>query len=129
MRMWMVNPEILCRKHLLGEHVETHMFVGTIQSGVRLKGYTEGNLLEIGSLAERHDALVEEMERRGYSHNSPLPSFATTGIKDVLIDQQAALQDLLKRCPDCRSRYERWLENRIRLKKRFLTNPMRSTIM
>ena len=22
MRMWMVNPKIMCRKHLLGEHVE-----------------------------------------------------------------------------------------------------------
>jgi len=28
MRMWMLNPKALCRKHLMGEHVEIHMLVG-----------------------------------------------------------------------------------------------------
>ena len=25
MRMWMVNPKMMCNKHLLGEHVELHL--------------------------------------------------------------------------------------------------------
>lgn len=33
MRMWVVNPKILCRKHLLGEHVELHMATGHLQRG------------------------------------------------------------------------------------------------
>ena len=31
MRQWMVDPRLLCRKHLLGEHVENHMFIGTLK--------------------------------------------------------------------------------------------------
>lgn len=45
MRMWMVPPELMCRQHLLGEHVELHMFVGAINKGtsvVTLPGYCEG---------------------------------------------------------------------------------------
>ncbi len=46
MRMWNVLPEYLCRKHLLGEHVEMHMFVGTIKRGVSLNGYIKNKLVE-----------------------------------------------------------------------------------
>jgi hypothetical protein len=28
--MWMVDPRIMCRNHLLGEHAEIHMFVWNI---------------------------------------------------------------------------------------------------
>lgn len=44
MRMWMVPPRHMCRKHLLGEHVELHMFVGSIKNGVRVEGYLANNL-------------------------------------------------------------------------------------
>ena len=27
MRMWMIDPTLLCRKHLLGEHGELHKFI------------------------------------------------------------------------------------------------------
>ena len=36
MRMWMIDPTMLCTKHLLGEHVELHMFVGTINKNKKL---------------------------------------------------------------------------------------------
>lgn len=39
MRMWKVNPKNMCRQHLLGEHVECHMFVGAILKGISLSGY------------------------------------------------------------------------------------------
>ena len=45
MRMWMVDPKIMCRKHLLGEHVEHHMFVGTINKRISIVGYLRDNLL------------------------------------------------------------------------------------
>lgn len=32
MRMWMVDPKIMCRKHLLGEHLELHMLAGCINN-------------------------------------------------------------------------------------------------
>lgn len=33
MRMWLVPPSHMCRKHLLGEHVELHMLLGTLKKG------------------------------------------------------------------------------------------------
>ena len=50
MRMWMVDPRIMCRQHLLGEHVEIHMFVGAISRGKSVKGYLEKGLLEVHNM-------------------------------------------------------------------------------
>ena len=58
MRMWMVNPRIMCRQHLLGEHVEIHMFIGTINRRKSVQGYLEKGLLEIHNLYNRHEDLV-----------------------------------------------------------------------
>ena len=33
MRQWYVPAECMCRQHLLGEHCEHHMFVGTLKKG------------------------------------------------------------------------------------------------
>jgi len=112
MRMWMVDPKIMCRKHLLGEHVEHHMFIGTLKKGKRVDGYIKNNCFQPRSLFERHDALVCEMERRGYNHQSPI----TEEECDVChlpneyqywkIDDKQSLRDLLERCPECRLRKE-----------------------
>ena len=44
MRMWLVPPQLMCDQHLLGEHLEMHMFIGTIRKIYQLmvilrKGY------------------------------------------------------------------------------------------
>lgn len=105
MRMWMVNPRVMCRQHLLGEHVEHHMFVGSINKGLAMTGYIEKNLLEPMSLSDRHAALVEEMERRGYNHKSPLPpadiDYLPFSEKFAKVDIQSAQEDLRSRCPEC----------------------------
>ncbi len=54
MRQWLCDPKILCNKHLLGEHVEHHMFVGTLKAKKNVDGYVRNNLLEISSL---HDGM------------------------------------------------------------------------
>lgn len=110
MRMWMIDPRILCRKHLLGEHVETHMFAGTLNAGKDMSGYVRNNLLEVLSLRERHDALAAEMTRRGMKHKSPLRPYTcrqmTPKQRAYKVDQHASLEDLLGRCPQCRKRAE-----------------------
>ncbi len=114
MRMWMVDPKIMCRKHLLGEHVELHMFVGTINKGISLDGYFQNNLLEMESLHFRHFELVQEMESRGYNHKSSLPGVTYTGTLDSVklkVDKASALAELLRRCPECRARHEALLSN------------------
>ncbi len=67
MRMWMVDPKKMCRKHLLGEHVEIHMMVGTLLKGRSIDGFLERGLLEPQSARIRHDALAAEMQARGYN--------------------------------------------------------------
>lgn len=112
--MWMVDPRIMCRKHLLGEHVETHMFFGTIKKGcVSLKGYVDNNLLEVSSLRERHDLLAKEMVRRGYRHQTPMGNCDRSKVESVQIDVDASLTELLKRCPECRSRYDLLLKGEL----------------
>jgi len=109
MRMWMVDPKIMCRKHLLGEHVEHHMLVGTINKRVAIDGYLSGNLLEPTQLLIRHYALAEEMIRRGYQHKSALTSvdLGHLNAKQILttVDKESSLTELLRRCPECRARY------------------------
>lgn len=100
MRMWMVDPKLLCRRHLLGEHVELHMFVGTIDMGNSLKGYVDNGLVEVHNIRSRHAQLVEEMIRRGYNHNSPLQDFDPW--EEGRVDVEANHKDLLSRCEECR---------------------------
>lgn len=102
MRQWLVDPRLLCTKHLLGEHVEHHMFAETIRRGIGLGGYLAGGLLDTRTLRSRHEELATEMERRGMKHASPLPSFSCPPAGAV--DPFANLEELARRCPACRSR-------------------------
>ena len=38
MRMWMIDPKLLCRKHLLGEHGEIHKHLPSLRKGHRVDG-------------------------------------------------------------------------------------------
>ena len=99
MRMWNAPPEVLCRKHLLGEHVEMHMFDGTLRAGNSIDGYVSKGLVEVDNIRVRHDQLAAEMLRRGYRHKSPLTSYHS-GPGEV--DAAANLIELARRCSDCR---------------------------
>ena len=65
MRMWKVNPKVMCRQHLLGEHVEMHMFVGCWNKGIKLNGYLEGGLVELCEVKNRHDELANRGQTGG----------------------------------------------------------------
>lgn len=104
MRMWQVNPKILCRNHLLGEHNELHMFVGTILKGKSLTGYIKNNLVEVHSIKSRHEELAVEMTRRGYHHQSPLPQF--TDYHEGMVDPEKSLAELRLRCKSCKTEGE-----------------------
>ena len=105
MRMWMVDPRIMCRQHLLGEHAEIHMFIGTISRGKSVRGYLEKGLLEVHSLYARHEELVEEMKRRGYNHSSGIDEKWKNAEKRGAIDRKKNLEELLKCCSRCKLRY------------------------
>lgn len=106
----MVPPEIMCRQHLLGEHVEMHMFAGAIRKGTSMAGYLDGGLLEPRQVKYRHDRLVEEMERRGMNHRSPMQEEPWIPGKGK-VSPFASLQELLRRCPDCQARFDARMES------------------
>ena len=112
MRMWMISPYFMCQKHLCGEHLECHMFLGTLREGKKVKGYLENNLFEPEALKIRHDLLADEMVRREYNHKSPLSMsdfencVNTLNERDrvVKIDIRKSFFDLIDRCPECKKR-------------------------
>ena len=103
----MVDPRIMCRQHLLGEHAEIHMFIGTINRGNSIKGYLEKGLLEIHNLYGRHDELVREMRSRNYRHDSPISKRCKQARNLGSVDKDKNLKQLISRCSRCRERYER----------------------
>ena len=111
MRMWLCDPKIMCQKHLCGEHVEMHMFLGSLKKGKKIDGFLEKNLFEPMALYWRHNELAREMSDRGYNHQSEM--YGADIVLDMpdekrtnRIDREKALEDLLSRCPECRSRFD-----------------------
>lgn len=115
-RMWMVDPARMCRKHLVAEHHECHVFAGRIRKGMALEGYVASNLLEPWCLRVRHDALVAEMLARGYNHGSPFPDLRLAllalppGLLLATIDRTAAKAELVSRCPDCANNFREYAD-------------------
>ncbi len=110
MRMWNVKPEVMCRKHLLGEHVEMHMFLSALTSGKKLDGYIRSGLVEIHNIKRRHDELAQEMVRRGYRHNSPMkdsPLLAMSGF----VESKWSYEELRFRCAECERRIQKSINN------------------
>ena len=111
MRMWMVNPKIMCSQHLLGEHVEIHMFIGTLNRKKSVKGYLEKGLLEIHNLYVRHEILVEEMKRRSYNHYSEVDEKWKYVEKVGTIDKEKNVAELVNRCSNCKRRHSKLMEH------------------
>lgn len=100
--MWDIDPRLLCRKHLLGEHLEMHMFAGSIQKGISIQGYLDNGLVNPFSITLRHDLLAEEMVRRGYNHQSDL-DFSSWALPLIPVDTEKNRNDLRSRCTVCKS--------------------------
>jgi Pyrimidine dimer DNA glycosylase len=79
MRMWCINPRLLCDKHLLGEHGEIHKhrhnFVKRHSIAGRVYPVAQ---IEPLSMADRHEVLAQEMANIG------------------LISKVATCQDIIK---------------------------------
>lgn len=104
MRMWMVDPKLLCRPHLLGEHKELHMVVGSLNNhrDGSIIGLIRSGFLELTSLRVRHDRIVEEMIARNWNHRTPIGVFRYPSISDFgIVDIERSISDLLSRCEAC----------------------------
>ena len=102
MRMWNINPKLLCNKHLIAEHGEIHAMIGNLKkSGTWAKRLTKAGYLEPQNAKNRHNKLVVEMLRRELNHNSILE---TDGIKLPIgkVDKTKSIRDLKARCKKCK---------------------------
>lgn len=107
MRVWDIEPERLCRRHLLAQHNEIHA-IWAILTGDR-KGYSRHpeTLRWRGrtrALYERHRETAEEMTQRGYRHESELDESLASGeaVQTEFVDSPQRQAELLheKDC-DC----------------------------
>jgi hypothetical protein len=100
MRIWDLEPERLCDRHLLGEHRELHAIWTVLTTGKR--GYARHPETlrwrdRLAALYARHDAEVAEMRRRGFRPANPLGERPATGSAhqtervDSVEDQRARL--------------------------------------
>lgn len=104
--MWLINPRVLCDDHLLGSHSECHQLVGTIHNHPHgeavAEGHAEKGNIDTFLLEQWHRLVVEEMEQRGWDHDSPLsysrdePQYGKGSI-----DPQENVEELRQRCDDC----------------------------
>ena len=109
MRMWGINPKLLCDKHLIGEHGEIHKhrhnFVKQHSIAKRISPVVQ---IEPQNMEIRHNQLANEMTARGFNHNSPyeLPdlSYLSTNERNAKVDIQNSINDLTNRCPECHKR-------------------------
>jgi len=111
MRIWDIDPGLLCRNHLLGEHNELHAIWNVITQGK--KGYanhpeTKRWMGRLKALFAVHEAIVKEMLARGYNHQSPLDKTQAKGkgTQTVFVDPVERQVDILRQkgC-DCSSHF------------------------
>jgi hypothetical protein len=110
----MVDPKILCNKHLLGEHGEIHKhrhnFVKQHSIAKRISPVVQ---IEPRNMQSRHNELAKEMLRRGMNHQSPFEQPDISYLKDkerlANVDINNSLADLSNRCTECAKKinYER----------------------
>ncbi len=117
--MWMVSPNLMCTKHLIAEHNEIHMFIGNLKKGRQVSGYCKNNQLEVKSLYDRHQDILNEMCERGYNHNTPLEKcdimieHLPEEVKNYTINKEISSNILRERCSSCNENmtlFEDWMK-------------------
>lgn len=130
MRMWMVPPETLCRKHLLGEHGEIHKFLAMCRiaksdgTSDERRAYKHAETLIRSAMIEtrcnkaeiRHLHLALEMIDRGYNHQSPFNAEEWHDnveriAGDWSVNKYRAEVDLHRRCKECAELFAYWEMN------------------
>ena len=103
MRMWMVDPKLMCKRHLLGEHFEIHKHRHNFVKGHSIAG--RKGQIEPAAMQERHDVVAKEMLARGMNHKSPYsqPDLSHYDLTEFTVDVEEAHKDLIDRCEKCKA--------------------------
>lgn len=108
MRMWMVDPALLCRKHLIGEHGEIHKHRHNF---VKMHSiFRRFGQIEPLAMKKRHDELVIEMLNRNFNHQSPyeMPdlSYLSERDRNGKVEINKSIEELKNRCSECCARIQ-----------------------
>lgn len=110
----MIDPQLMCIQHILGEHRELHALKGSIErtnpkreNHVRhrkmLIKLARSNLIELKSLKERHEELVIHIENhRSPIDQTPVLRYLPKKTIQAKVDKEKSIQDLISRPNACR---------------------------
>jgi len=98
MRMWMVDPKLMCKQHLVGEHGEIHKHRHNFVKGHSIAG--RRGQIEPTAMQKRHDELAAFL----CNHKSPYkqPDLSGYNLDGFVVDVQESLAELSRRCSKCR---------------------------
>ena len=106
-RMWLVDPELMCKQHRLGEHKEIHDLVGFIRNGHIEKVQFHASR---GQVFPQHISMRHEQLEAHDGLDSPI------SVPDVAEDLQMTevtgrllkhnRQELARRCDECAKKQE-----------------------
>ena len=109
-RMWQIDPELLCRQHLLAEHRECHMLAGAILKGMRpsLYGLALKGRIEVHNVETRHNELEKELRSRNCVPVQPWPEQLSEKLWVCgVVDPNVSIVTLYCRCQECSKRIGR----------------------
>jgi len=110
MRMWMIDPILMCDAHLNEEHSYIHQLQWHIRKGHTLDVLLAGHV-EPQNAKTRHDLLASEMVRRGHNHRSPVSASQLQVPSEFhkVVDRKQSHTDLMVDCSKCKQRMKRIL--------------------
>jgi len=103
MRMWMIDPILMCDAHLNEEHSSIHQLQRHIRDGHKLDVILSGHV-EPQNAHTRHDLLASEMVRRGHNHRSPVTASQLEVPSEFhkVVDRTASFIELMRSCYKCK---------------------------
>lgn len=113
MRMWMVPAELLCTKHLVGEHGEIHKHQHKFIKKHKISGRIYPIVqVEPEAMKSRHDELAMHLKNHKSPYEQPDLSHLPGDQRYAKADYWYNLFDLCCRCPDCRGKILNYLKEK-----------------
>ena len=111
MRMWNIDPKLMCNQHLLGEHGEIHKHRHNFEKKHNMNGrMAYPSQIDPHCMERRHDEIASEMLKRGMNHKSPYSQPDTSYLPEAKMDIEYNIIDLYCRCHDCAARIDEYME-------------------
>lgn len=104
MRMWMINPELMCIQHIVGEHGELHKFRHSFVKKHNMNKRMKLKQIFPQLMQVRHDELAKYLKNHNSPYEQPDISYLNNNEIVELTDKilNYNIEDLCKRCPECK---------------------------